>query len=178
MKLIYMSNHHVYETQTGLSLIAGDWGLPPASRIHAGKQKNKKTSEGVYSGCVGISKNYRYVEWQWKVKQCINNKCVQERRRCSVKEDELHKRVPLLLKTKLASALPLLPPYMLRVWVSLLKFAFPLQMFSKNALPFHAQQQHVMYHTSNNNRAARLCCRRKFQGALRASRHFSWDAQA
>ena len=28
---------------------------------------NKKTPEGVYAGCVGVSKNYRYVEWQWKV---------------------------------------------------------------------------------------------------------------
>ena len=26
--------------------------------------KNKKTPEGVYAGCVGVSKNYRYVEWQ------------------------------------------------------------------------------------------------------------------
>ena len=25
---------------------------------------NKKTPEGVYAGCVGVSKNYRYVEWQ------------------------------------------------------------------------------------------------------------------
>ena len=44
--------------------------------------KNKKTPEGVYAGCVGLSNNY--VEWHWKVEQCINNKCVQERRRCSV----------------------------------------------------------------------------------------------
>ena len=28
---------------------------------------NKKTPEGVYAGCVGVRKNYRYVEWQWKV---------------------------------------------------------------------------------------------------------------
>ena len=26
---------------------------------------NKKTPEGVYAGCVGVSKNY--VEWHWKV---------------------------------------------------------------------------------------------------------------
>ena len=32
---------------------------------------------------VGVSKNY--VEWHCKVEQCINNKCVQNRRRCSVK---------------------------------------------------------------------------------------------
>ena len=38
-------------------------------------------------------------------------------------EDELHTRVPLLLKTKLTS---ILPPYMLRVWGSSLKFAFRL----------------------------------------------------
>ena len=28
---------------------------------------NKKTPEGVYAGCVGVRKNHRYVEWQWKV---------------------------------------------------------------------------------------------------------------
>ena len=44
---------------------------------------NNKTPDGVYAGCVGVSKNY--VEWHWKVGQCINNKCVQERRRSSVK---------------------------------------------------------------------------------------------
>ena len=38
-------------------------------------------------------------------------------------EDELHTKVPLLLKTKLTS---ILPPYMLRVWGSSLKFAFRL----------------------------------------------------
>ena len=38
-------------------------------------------------------------------------------------EDELHTKVPLLLKTKLTS---ILPPYMLRVWGSSLKFAFQL----------------------------------------------------
>ena len=36
-------------------------------------------------------------------------------------EDELRARVPLLLKTKLTS---ILPPYMLKVWGSSLKFAF------------------------------------------------------
>ena len=36
-------------------------------------------------------------------------------------EDELDTRVPLLLKTKLTS---ILPPYMLGVWGSSLKFAF------------------------------------------------------
>ena len=35
--------------------------------------------------------------------------------------NELHTRVPLLLKTKLTSTLP---PYMLGVWGSSLKFAF------------------------------------------------------
>ena len=28
---------------------------------------NKKTPEGVYAECVGVRKNYRYVEWQWKI---------------------------------------------------------------------------------------------------------------
>ena len=44
---------------------------------------NKKTPEGVYAGCIGVSKNY--LEWYWKVERGINNKCVQERRRCSAK---------------------------------------------------------------------------------------------
>ena len=47
-------------------------------------------------------------------------------------EDELHIGVPLSVKTKLTS---ILPPYMLRVWGSVRKFAFPLLMSSKNALP-------------------------------------------
>ena len=28
---------------------------------------NKKKPEGVYAECIGVRKNYRYVEWQWKV---------------------------------------------------------------------------------------------------------------
>ena len=32
-----------------------------------GGLSNKKTPEGVYAGCVGVRKNCRYVEWQWKV---------------------------------------------------------------------------------------------------------------
>ena len=46
-------------------------------------KKKKETPEGVFARCVGVSKNY--VEWLWKVEQCINNKSMQERRRCSVK---------------------------------------------------------------------------------------------
>ena len=45
--------------------------------------ESKRTPERVYAGCVGVSKNY--VEWHWKVEKSINNKCVQERRRCSIK---------------------------------------------------------------------------------------------
>ena len=41
--------------------------------------------------------------------------------RTNTLDDELHTRVPLLLKTKLTS---ILPPYMLRVWDSSLKFVF------------------------------------------------------
>ena len=41
--------------------------------------------------------------------------------RTNTLEDELHPRVPLLLKTKLTS---ILPPYILGVWDSSLKFAF------------------------------------------------------
>ena len=40
--------------------------------------ENQRTPEGVYAGCVGVSENY--VKWHWKVEQCINSKCVQERR--------------------------------------------------------------------------------------------------
>ena len=32
---------------------------------------NKKTPEGAYAGCVGVRKNYRYVEWQWKVEYVV-----------------------------------------------------------------------------------------------------------
>ena len=41
--------------------------------------------------------------------------------RTNTLEDELHRGVPLLLKTKLTL---ILPPYMLRVWGSSLKSAF------------------------------------------------------
>ena len=43
----------------------------------------KTTQEGVYAGFVGVSKNY--VERYWKVEQCINNNCVQQKLWCSVK---------------------------------------------------------------------------------------------
>ena len=56
-------------------------------------------------------------------------------------EDELHTRVPLLLKTKL---ILILPP-VLRVWGSSLKFAFPLLMSSKNALPHSTIACNVSY---------------------------------
>ena len=46
--------------------------------------KNKKTPEGVYAGCVGVSKNY--VEWHWKVSSVsTTNVCRRDGRRCSVK---------------------------------------------------------------------------------------------
>ena len=52
------------------------------------------------------------------------------------------KWVSLLLKTKLTS---ILPPYMLRVWGSSLKFAFPLLMSPKNALPHSKIACNVSY---------------------------------
>ena len=52
------------------------------------------------------------------------------------------KWVPLLLKTKLTS---ILPPYMLRVWGSSLKFAFPLLTSPKNALPHSKIACNVSY---------------------------------
>ena len=39
---------------------------------------NKKTPEDVYAGCVGVRKNYRYVEWQWKVEYCMQQMCAGE----------------------------------------------------------------------------------------------------
>ena len=83
--------------------------------------ENKKTPEGVYAGRVGVRKNY--VEWHWKVEKWINkNVCRRDGDVVSnILEDELHTRVPLLLKTKLTS---ILPPYMLRVWGSSLEFPF------------------------------------------------------
>ena len=50
-----------------------------------GTNKNKKTPEGAYAGCVVLRKNYGYVGWKWKLSS-VYNKCVQERRRCSVKD--------------------------------------------------------------------------------------------
>ena len=62
--------------------------------------------------------------------------------RTNTLEDELHTRVPLLLKAKLTS---ILPPYVLGVWGSSLKFAFPLLMSSKNALPHSTIACNVSY---------------------------------
>ena len=62
--------------------------------------------------------------------------------RTNTLEDELHIRVPLLLKTKLTS---ILPPYMLGVWGSPLKFTFPLLMSSKKALPHLITACNVSY---------------------------------
>ena len=62
--------------------------------------------------------------------------------RTNTPEDELHTRVPLLLKTKRTS---IVPPYMLRVWVVRLEFAFPLLMLSKNALPHSTIACNVSY---------------------------------
>ena len=56
--------------------------------------------------------------------------------------DELHTRVPLLRKTKVTS---ILPPHMLGVWGSSLKFAFPLVISSKNALPHSTIACNVPY---------------------------------
>ena len=62
--------------------------------------------------------------------------------RTNTVEDELHTGVPLLLRTKLTS---ILPPYMLRVWGSSLKFAFPLLTSSKYALPHSTIACNVSY---------------------------------
>ena len=82
--------------------------------------------KGVYAGCVGVSKTELPVCWvameSWEVYQ--QQMCAEETEMFCygiILEDELHTRVPLLLKTKLTS---ILPPYMLGVWDSSLKFAF------------------------------------------------------
>ena len=86
--------------------------------------ENKKTPEGVYAGCVSGRKNYRYVQWQWigKFSRKLCRRDGDVLLRTNTLEDKLHTRVPLLLKTKLY--LSILPPYMLGVWGSSLKFAF------------------------------------------------------
>ena len=68
--------------------------------------------------------------------------------RTNTLEDELHTGVSLLLKTKLTS---ILPPYILRVWGSSLKFAFLLPMSSKNAL------------SQSTIACTRLCSRENFR---------------
>ena len=78
--------------------------------------------------------------------------------RINTLDDELHTRVPLLLKTKLIS---ILPPYMLTIWGNSLKFAFPLLMSSKNTFPHSTIACNVSYF--NNYRAARLCFRENFR---------------
>ena len=43
--------------------------LAPQSEANVSRHKcnlNKNTPKGVYAGCVGVRKNYRYVQWQWK----------------------------------------------------------------------------------------------------------------
>ena len=54
--------------------------------------------------------------------------------RTNTLEDELHRRAPLLLKTKLTS---ILPPYMLGVWDSSLKFAFLYNVLKKCTSTFN-----------------------------------------
>ena len=55
--------------------------LAPQSEAKVSRHKcnlNKKTTEGVYEGCVGVRKNYRYVQWQWKVEKCMQQMCAGE----------------------------------------------------------------------------------------------------
>ena len=46
---------------------------------------NKKTPEGLNAGCVGIERITGMLDGNGKLSS-VCNKCVQERRRCSVKE--------------------------------------------------------------------------------------------
>ena len=103
-------------------------------------------------------------------------------------EDELHIGVPLPLKTKLTSRLP---PYMLRVWGSLLKFAFPLLKSSKNALPHSTIECNVSLSITTGlqrcpvgkisarpSQAFKLGCSGLKDRALCSPKHFSWGARA
>ena len=68
--------------------------------------------EGVYAGCVGVSKNI--LNGIGKLRK-VSTTNVRRRDRdvlLNTFEDELHTRVPLLLEKKLPS---ILPPYMLKV---------------------------------------------------------------
>ena len=79
--------------------------------------------EGVYAGCVGVSKNV--LNGIGKLSK-VSTTNVRRRARdvlLNTLEDELHTRVPLLRKEKLTS---ILLPYMLRVWGSLLTITFRL----------------------------------------------------
>ena len=64
---------------------SGELSPPQFLHIHVAVCLNKKTPEGAYAGCVGLRKNYGYVGWKWKLSS-VCNKCMQERRRCSVKD--------------------------------------------------------------------------------------------
>ena len=120
---------------------------------------------------------------------------MQERRRChllgtNTLEDHLHIGVPLPLKTNLTS---ILPPYMLRVWGSVLKFAFPLLMSSKNGLPHSTIACNVslpitkglqgcalgkIYGGPSGAQAFKLGCRGRKDRALWSPKNFSWGARA
>ena len=68
--------------------------------------------EGVYTGCVGVSKNILNGIGKLS-KVSTTNVCRRDRDvLLNTLEDELHTRVPLLLEKKLTS---ILPPYMLIV---------------------------------------------------------------
>ena len=130
--------------------------------------------EGVYAGCLGVSKNYRYVgKRKWKVEQCINNRGGDVLLRTNTLEDELHTRVPLLLKTKL---ILILTP-VLRVWGSSLKFAFPLLMSSKNSLPHSTIACNVSY-CQKLQGCEVVFSRENFRRPFGLQKHFRWHAQA
>ena len=97
-----------------------------------------------------------------KVEQCINKKCARRDGdvllRTNAIKDELHTRVPLLLKTKRTS---IVPPYTKSMGSSA-RICVPFTDVVQK-MHFHIQQQHVMYRTFNNYRAARLCSRENFR---------------
>ena len=72
-------------------------------------------------GMCGCKKELRVCWMAMERKNCMCRRDGDVLLTTNTLEDELHTRVPLLLKTKLTSTLP---PYMLGVWGSSLKFAF------------------------------------------------------
>ena len=73
-------------------------------RNKGGKRGNQKTPEGVYAGCVGV-RITGMLNGNGKLSSDVCWRDGDVLLRTNTLEDELHTRVPLLLKTKLTSIL-------------------------------------------------------------------------